>query len=77
MRDQAKGFPDDRVCCSSCGRRMVPWMVTYLGEILRTVCPFCTETHQDFTPEFPSVIIWISVVCVVLYGLCSFFSIQS
>jgi hypothetical protein len=51
--------------------------VTYLGEILRTVCPFCTETHQDFTPEFPSVIIWISVVCVVLYGLCSFFSIQS
>ena len=54
MRDQAKGFPDDRVCCGSCGRRMVPWMVTYQGEILRTVCPFCTETHQDFTPEFPS-----------------------
>lgn len=77
MRNRAKGFPDDRVSCGSCGRRMVPRIVTYQGEILRTVCPFRTEIHQDFTPEFPSVIIWMSVVCVVLYGLCSFFGIQS
>ena len=56
MRNQAKGFPDDRICCGSYGRRMVPRIVTYQGEILRTVCLFCTETHQDFTPEFPSVI---------------------
>ena len=77
MRNRAKGFQDDRVCCGSCGRRMVPRIVTYQGEILRTVCPFGTAIHQDFTPEFPSVIIWMSVVCVVLYGLCSFFGIQS
>jgi hypothetical protein len=56
---------------------MVPRLITYRGEVLRTVCPFCAETYEDFTPEFPRVLIWIAGVCVVLYGLCSLFGIKS
>ncbi len=60
---------DDRVLCKSCGRRMVPRLITYQGDIQRTVCPFCTETYEDFTPELPRVLLWILgilfVVCTV------------
>lgn len=59
---------DDRVLCQSCGRRMVPRLITYRGDVQRTVCPFCTGTYEDFTPEFPRVVFWILgivVVCVL------------
>jgi len=77
MSGRVNGYSDDRVCCENCGRRMVPRLITYRGEVLRTVCPFCAETYEDFTPEFPRVLIWIAGVCVVLYGLCSLFGIKS
>ena len=77
MRGRVNGYSDDRVCCANCGRRMVPRLITYRSEVLRTVCPFCADTYEDFTPEFPRVLIWIAGVCAVLYGLCSLFGIQS
>jgi cold shock protein len=64
---------DDRVQCRTCGRRMVPRLITYQGYIQRTVCPFCTETYEDFTPEFPRAALWIFGIGVVLFVLCSLF----
>jgi cold shock protein len=65
---------DDRVPCRGCGRRMVPRLITYQGSICRTVCPFCTETYEDFTPSFPRVVLWIIAIGVVVCVLCSFAS---
>lgn len=39
---------DDRVTCASCGKKMVPRIITYRGEVQRSVCPFCAETHKDY-----------------------------
>lgn len=50
---------DDRVLCNYCQRKMVPRLITYRGDVERTVCPFCTETYEDFTPEFPRLVLWI------------------
>lgn len=41
-------------------------LITYQGDIQRTVCPFCTETYEDFTPEFPRVLLWILGILFVL-----------
>lgn len=66
---------DDRVCCGNCGRRMVPRLVFYHGEVQRSVCPFCAGTYEDFTPEFPRILPWVLGVGVVLFVLCAFLSI--
>ena len=39
---------DDRVTCSSCGRRMVPRLITYRGSVEKSVCPFCGAVYKDF-----------------------------
>jgi len=62
---------DDRVQCRGCGRRMVPRLITYQASICRTVCPFCTETYEDFTPRIPRVILLIIGIGVVLFAVCS------
>jgi cold shock protein len=66
---------DDRVQCQGCGRRMVPRLITYQGSICRTVCPFCTETYEDFTPRFPRMVLVIIGIGVVFFVLCSFGSV--
>jgi cold shock protein len=62
---------DDRVICRGCGRRMVPRLITYQGNICRTVCPFCTEIYEDFTPRVPGVIVVIVVIGLVLCAVSS------
>jgi cold shock CspA family protein len=57
---------DDRVVCGYCQRRMVPRLITHRGNVERTVCPFCTETYEDFTPDFPRLVLWILGIGVVL-----------
>lgn len=42
---------DDRVTCGYCGRKMVPRIISYQGQVERTVCPFCTETYCSFSPS--------------------------
>lgn len=64
---------DDRVFCRCCGRHMVPRLITYRGDVLRTVCPFCAGTYADFTPEFPRIVLWILGVGVALAALCAGF----
>lgn len=39
---------DDRVVCVSCGKKMVPRLITYQGAVTRSVCPYCASTHQSF-----------------------------
>lgn len=52
---------DDRVTCDHCGRRMVPRIISYQGQVERSVCPFCAETYCSFsTPG------WLWVVCAIV-----------
>ncbi len=56
---------DDRVICPTCGKRMVPRLITYQGIVERTVCPFCAQTYQDFTPpEGPSFLRRLVIVVI-------------
>ncbi len=55
---------DDRVVCGACQRRMVPRVITYRGNVERTVCPFCGETYLDFVPDMS--ISWRAVGWTVL-----------
>jgi cold shock protein len=66
---------DDRVLCQNCGRQMVPRLITYRGAIHRTVCPFCASTYEDFTPEFPRVVLWILGIGIVLCILLAQFGV--
>lgn len=38
----------DRAVCASCGKRMVPRILTDRGSLARSVCPFCGTTYKDF-----------------------------
>lgn len=44
----SRGYSDDRVECAGCGKKMVPRMITYRGEVSKSVCPFCGKTYKDF-----------------------------
>lgn len=59
---------DDRVVCGGCFRSMVPRVLTYRGDIQRTVCPFCGVTYLDFTPDLS--VTWRMVGWTVLVALC-------
>jgi cold shock CspA family protein/predicted RNA-binding Zn-ribbon protein involved in translation (DUF1610 family) len=39
---------DDRITCPSCGRKVVPRMVTYRGEPDKTLCPYCGTVIKTF-----------------------------
>lgn len=43
---------------------MVPRVITYRGNVERTVCPFCGETYLDFVPDMS--ISWRAVGWTVL-----------
>ena len=57
---------DEREECERCGKKMIPRLITYQGEVQRSVCPFCGETHRRFAiPRFLLVIVVI-VLFVIL-----------
>ena len=39
---------DDRVTCPSCGKKIVPRMITYQGSPDKSVCPYCAATVKEF-----------------------------
>ncbi len=39
---------DDRINCPSCGKKIVPRMITYYGEPSYSVCPYCAATVARF-----------------------------
>lgn len=57
---------DDRVECTSCGRKMVPRIITYQGVVDRSVCPFCTETYVSFVSSSGSRWRWVALATIVL-----------
>ena len=44
--------------CPSCGKYIIPRMISYEGVVIRTACPFCVHTIWRFTPS--KVNIWIN-----------------
>ena len=56
---------DDRETCKSCNKKMVPRIITYRGNVQRSVCPFCGTTHKKFT----SNIIWWILLALFIYPL--------
>lgn len=36
------------VCCHECNRTMVPRVVSYYGQLLKSICPFCGTTFMMF-----------------------------
>jgi cold shock CspA family protein len=38
----------ERVVCATCGKRMVPRILTDRGSLAKSVCPFCGTTYKDF-----------------------------
>lgn len=57
---------DDRVKCGSCGRAMVPRIISYQGQVERSVCPFCAETYCDFLASSTPRWVWVALVVFVL-----------
>lgn len=37
-----------RVLCQSCGKAMVPRLISYRGEPDKSLCPFCGATYREF-----------------------------
>lgn len=57
---------DDRVKCGYCGRKMVPRIISYQGQVERSVCPFCAETYCDFLIPVTSPLKWVALVVFAL-----------
>ncbi|WP_129779430.1 cold shock domain-containing protein [Peristeroidobacter soli] len=64
---------DDRVKCGNCGRKMVPRIISYQGQVERSVCPFCAETYCDFLPPSTSIWGWVVVVVFILVAFIGWF----
>lgn len=43
---------DDRICCPSCGKKIVPRMIVYHGNPEKSVCPYCATTIKKFSNCF-------------------------
>ena len=69
-RSEDKRRGDERVKCGYCGRKMVPRILSYQGQVERSVCPFCAGTHCDFSPPLTSSL-WGWGVLAVLSWLRS------
>ncbi|BBL88490.1 hypothetical protein VroAM7_11430 [Vibrio rotiferianus] len=63
-------IPDGRVECRSCGKHIVPRIVTYQGSADKFLYPFCGATVQWFLPMIVwraiSLLIFITIIVIVL-----------
>lgn len=61
---QASSRPnDDRINCPSCGKKIVPRMITYRGEPEKSVCPYCAATVKEFSSCFIATAIYGDPSC--------------
>ncbi|WP_161827373.1 cold shock domain-containing protein [Steroidobacter agaridevorans] len=66
-RSESAPRGDDRVRCGHCGRKMVPRLISYQGQVERSVCPFCAETYCDFLlPSSTLLWRWVALAVFVL-----------
>jgi cold shock CspA family protein len=49
---------DDRIKCPSCGRQIVPRIITNRGTLDHSVCPFCGTCIEDFN-DIRNFIAWL------------------
>jgi cold shock protein len=57
---------DERETCEHCGKKMVPRLITYQGQVQRSVCPYCGETHRRFAiPRFLLMILAIVAFAIL------------
>lgn len=65
--NRARG--DERETCDSCGKKMVPRIISYQGAVQRSVCPYCGETHRRFAiPRF--ILVALAMVVVAILSEC-------
>lgn len=54
---------DDRINCPSCGKKIVPRMITYRGEPEKSVCPYCAATVKKFSSCFIATAVYGDPSC--------------
>ena len=70
---QASSKPhDDRINCPSCGKKIVPRMITYRGEPEKSVCPYCAATVKKFSSCFIATAVYGDPSCSEVRALRRF-----
>ncbi len=54
---------DDRINCPSCGKKIVPRMITYRGDPEKSVCPYCAATVKTFSNCFIATAVYGDPSC--------------
>lgn len=60
-RSEGDRRSDDRVKCGHCGKKMVPRILSYQGQVERSVCPFCGGTYRHFLAPATSLWRWMVI----------------
>lgn len=60
---------DDRISCPSCGKKIVPRMITNRGEPQKSVCPYCAATVKTFGSNIFGYIIVAIIVVIIIANL--------
>jgi cold shock CspA family protein len=68
-RSESDSGCDDRVKCGHCGKKMVPRILSYQGQVERSIFPFCGESHRDFLAPATSLLRWIVIGGFALFVL--------
>lgn len=66
-RSAGDRLSDDRVKCGHCGKKMVPRILSYQGQVERSVCPFCAETYFELLAPETSLWRWLVIAVFVLF----------
>lgn len=54
---------DDRINCPSCGKKIVPRIITYQGSPEKSVCPYCAATVKTFSNCFIATAVYGDPSC--------------
>ena len=57
---------DDRINCPSCGKKIVPRMITYRGNPEKSVCPYCAATIKTFGSNPLGLIVVVIIIILVI-----------
>lgn len=60
---------NDRINCPHCAKEIVPRIITYQGEVERTVCPFCGGTVRDFSMPWGWLLLLAITLIVIVKAL--------
>jgi len=54
---------DDRINCPSCGKKIVPRIITHYGKPEKSVCPYCASTVKTFSNCFIATAVYGDPSC--------------